>query len=241
MPEMPEMQALAERLDVLVGGASLEGATPLAISGLKTFQPAPSALSGAVVGAVTRRGKYLVFDLGGLRMLVHLSQGGRVDVESPPKRTRPKGAVVRFNFEQRPSVLIKEYGSHRKAGWWVLAEDDEGPLAKLGPEALSEDFADFVATGADRRRLNTLLRDQRTVAGIGRGYTDDILHAARLSPYTTLTKLTAEERRSLQEATAEVLRRGLKSERKRTGGLPTKIQGRFAVHGHAGEPCLCCG
>jgi len=241
MPEMPEMQALAERLDELVGGAMLESATPLAISGLKTFHPVPSELSGKVVGAVTRRGKYLVFDLGGLRMLVHLSQGGRVDVESPPKRTRPKGAVVRFNFERRPSVLIKEYGSHRKAGWWILAEDDDGPLARLGPEALSQDFADFVATGADRRRLNTLLRDQRTVAGIGRGYTDDILHAARLSPYTTLTKLTAEERRSLQEATAEVLSRGLESERKRTGGLPTKIQGRFSVHGRAGEACPRCG
>jgi formamidopyrimidine-DNA glycosylase len=241
MPEMPEMQALAERLDELFGGATLEGVTPLAISGLKTFQPSPSELAGKVVRAVTRRGKYLVFDLGDLRMLVHLSQGGRVDVESPPKKTRPKGAVVRVNFDQRPSVLIKEYGSHRKAGWWILAANDDGPLAKLGPEALSEDFADFVATGADRRRLNTLLRDQRTVAGIGRGYTDDILHAAPLSPYTTLTKLTAEERRSLQEAIAKVLNRGLESERKRTGGLPTKIQGRFTVHGHAGEPCPRCG
>ncbi|MGI8520390.1 MAG: DNA-formamidopyrimidine glycosylase family protein [Actinomycetota bacterium] len=241
MPEMPEMQALAERLDELVGGATLEGVTPLAISGLKTFQPAPSEVAGKVVRAVTRRGKYLVFDLGDLRMLVHLSQGGRVDVESPPKRTRPKGAVVRVNFDQRPSVLIKEYGSHRKAGWWILAEGNDGPLAGLGHEALSEDFADFVATGADRRRLITLLRDQRTVAGIGRGYTDDILHAARLSPYTTLTKLTAEERRSLQEAIAKVLNRGLESERKRTGGLPTKIQGRFTVHGHAGEPCPRCG
>lgn len=241
MPEMPEMQALAERLNELVGGAMLERATPLAISGLKTFQPAPSELSGAIVKAVTRRGKFLVFDLGRLRMLVHLSQGGRVDVESPPKATRPKGAVVRFNFEPRASVLIKEYGSHRKAGWWILAENDDGPLAKLGPEALSEDFANFVATGVDRRRLNTLLRDQRTVAGIGRGYTDEILHAARLSPYTTLTKLTAEERNSLQEAMGEVLRRGLESERKRTGGLPTKLSGRFSVHGHAGEACPRCG
>ena len=241
MPEMPEMQALAERLNELVGGATLESATPLAISGLKTFQPTPSELAGSVVRAVTRRGKFLVFDLRSLRMLVHLSQGGRVDVESPPKKTRPKGAVVRFHFEQRPSVLIKEYGSHRKAGWWILAEDDEGPLARLGPEALSEDFARLVVTGTDRRRLNTLLRDQRTVSGIGRGYTDEILHAARLSPYTSLTKLTAEERRSLQEATAEVLSRGLQSERKRTGGLPTKLSGRFSVHGHAGEPCPRCG
>lgn len=241
MPEMPEMQALAERLDVLVGGATLDGATALAISGLKTFTPSPSELSGKVVSAVTRRGKFLVFDLGGLRTLVHLSQGGRVDVENPPKRTRPKGAVVRFNFLQRPSVLIKEYGSHRKAGWWILAENDDGPLAKLGPEALSEEFADFVTTGADRRRLNTLLRDQRTVAGMGRGYTDEILHAARLSPYTTLTKLTAEERRSLQQAISEVLSRGMESERKRTGGLPTKLPGRFAIHGHAGEACPRCG
>jgi formamidopyrimidine-DNA glycosylase len=241
MPEMPEMQALAERLNELVGGATLESATPLAISGLKTFQPTPSELAGSVVRAVTRRGKFLVFDLGSLRMLVHLSQGGRVDVESPPKKTRPKGAVVRFHFEQRPSLLIKEYGSHRKAGWWILAEDDEGPLARLGPEALSEDFAHLVATGTDRRRLNTLLRDQRTVAGIGRGYTDEILHAARLSPYTSRTKLTAEERRSLQEATAEVLSRGLQTERKRTGGLPTKLSGRFSVHGHAGEACPRCG
>ncbi|MDQ3661960.1 MAG: hypothetical protein M3454_13060 [Actinomycetota bacterium] len=241
MPEMPEMQALAERLEELVGGATLESVTPLAISGLKTFQPLPSELSGMIVRAVTRRGKYLVLDLGEVRLLVHLSQGGRVDVESPPKRTRPKGAVVRFSFEQRPSVLIKEFGSHRKAGWWILAEGDDGPLAKLGPEALSEDFARFVATGADRRRLNTLLRDQRTVAGIGRGYTDDILHAARLSPYATLTKLTAEERRSLQDATVDVLNRGLQGERKRKGGLPTKIQGRFKIHGHAGSPCPRCG
>lgn len=235
------MQALAERLEELVGGATLESVTPLAISGLKTFQPLPSELSGMIVRAVTRRGKYLVLDLGEVRLLVHLSQGGRVDVESPPKRTRPKGAVVRFSFEQRPSVLIKEFGSHRKAGWWILAEGDDGPLAKLGPEALSEDFARFVATGADRRRLNTLLRDQRTVAGIGRGYTDDILHAARLSPYATLTKLTAEERRSLQDATVDVLNRGLQGERKRKGGLPTKIQGRFKIHGHAGSPCPRCG
>jgi formamidopyrimidine-DNA glycosylase len=241
MPEMPEMQALAERLDELLRGATLESATPLAIAGLKTFDQAPSDLSEKVLSSVARRGKFLIFDLGPQRVLVHLSQGGRVDVEKPPKRTRPKGAVVRFSFRQRPSVLVKEFGSHRKAGWWVLAASDEGPLAKLGPEALSQEFAGFVAKGQDRRRLNTLLRDQRTVAGIGRGYTDEILHAARLSPYAALSKLSTEERVRLQEATVEVLNRGLEAERRRKGGLPTKLEGRFSIHGHAGGACPRCG
>ena len=241
MPEMPEMQALAERLDELLRGATLESATPLAIAGLKTFDPTPSDLSGRVLSSVARRGKFLIFDLGTERVLVHLSQGGRVDVENPPRNTRPKGAVVRFSFRQRPSVLVKEFGSHRKAGWWVLAASDEGPLAKLGPEALSQEFAGFVATGQDRRRLNTLLRDQRTVAGVGRGYTDEILHAARLSPYTALAKLSTEERVRLQEATVEVLNRGLEAERRRKGGLPTKLVGRFSIHGHAGGACPRCG
>lgn len=235
------MQALAERLDEVLGGATLENASPLAISGLKTFDPAPGALSGKVLSAVTRRGKYLVFELDSLRVLAHLSQGGRVDVEDPPRRTRPKGAVVRFSFRQAPSVLIKEFGSHRKAGWWILAASEEGPLARLGPEALSEEFAHFLATADDRRRLNTLLRDQRTVAGIGRGYTDEILHAAELSPYATLAKLSTEERARLQRATVEVLSRGLEAERKRKGGLPTKLEGRFSIHGHAGAECPRCG
>ena len=249
MPELPEMQALAERLGAAVGGAPFDGATPMQFSALKTVAPAPSSLVGQPVAGVGRRGKFVVIELGPAaeaasarpRILVHLSQGGRVDVEDPPKATRPKPAVVRFRFAGAPSVLVKEFGTERKAGWWVLAPGDDGPLATLGPEPTSEEFAALMATSQDGRRVHTLLRDQHTVAGIGRGYADDILHRAALSPYATLAGLTDGERQALVAATRQVLAEGLEAERRRTGGLPTKIGDHFAVHGRHGTPCPRCG
>ncbi|CAN5684119.1 Fpg/Nei family DNA glycosylase [soil metagenome] len=241
MPELPEMQALAERLDELLRDAPLTGASPLGFSALKTFEPRSESLVGVTLTGVGRRAKYLVFDFGGPRLLVHLSQGGRVELERPPKGTRPKGAVVRLLFEGRPAVLVKEYGTQRKAAWWVLAPGDEGPLERLGPEPLSDEFAELVLRGADRRRIHTMLRDQRTVAGIGRGFADDALHRARISPYATLDKLAASEREELLGSIRAVLDEALVRERKRTGGLPPKLGDRFAVHGRAGHPCPRCG
>jgi formamidopyrimidine-DNA glycosylase len=241
VPELPEVQALAERLEAAVGGSIFAGATALQFSGLKTFTPAPDSLVGTPLAAVGRRGKFVLFDFGGPRIAFHLSQGGRVDVENPPKTTRPKGAVVRFRFEDHPSVLLKEFGTERKAGWWVLAAGDDGPLAALGPEPLSDEFAALIRSGTDSRRVHTLLRDQRTVAGIGRGYSDDILHRAQISPYDTLASLSAERRASLLDAVHQVLDEALVLERKRAGGLPTKIGDHFTVHGRHGTPCPRCG
>jgi len=241
MPELPEVQALAERLDAAVAGARFVQADTLQFSSLKTFAPRPESLAEATLERVGRRGKFVVFDFGGPRLLVHLSQGGRLDVEDPPKRTRPRGAVVRLFFEGRPAVLVKEFGRERKAGWWVLAEGDDGPLAKLGPEPDSAEFERFVLDGVDARRVHTILRDQRTVAGIGRGYSDDILHRARLSPYASLDALPPEDRRALLDAVGEVLAEALEIEQQRTGGLPTKIGDHFTVHGRYGTPCPRCG
>jgi len=241
MPEMPEMQALAERLDDVVGGATFDGATPINFSGLKTFDPTPESLAGRTVAGVGRRGKFLLFDLSGPRVLVHLSQGGRVDVEDPPKATRPKFGVVRLRFADHPSVLVKEFGTERKAGWWVLAEGDDGPLARLGLEPFSDDFAELVLHGADGRRIHTVLRNQSTVAGIGRGYADDGLHRAHLSPYASLTSLKPDERQALLDGVRAVLTEGLEVERRRTGGLPTKVGDHWVVHGRQGQPCLACG
>jgi formamidopyrimidine-DNA glycosylase len=245
---MPQMQALAERLSERLAGAALEGYEPLGFSGLKTFAPAPESLIGTTVKGVGRRGKYLVFDFGGPRVLVHLSQAGRLDIEEPPKRTRPKGSVVRLRFTDADSLdglvalLIREHGTERKAGWWILAPGDDGPLEKLGPEPDSAEFAEFVASSDDGRRIHTLLRDQRTVAGVGRGYADDALHRARLSPYASLKKLTPDERVRLLEAVRAVLADGLARERTRTGGLSApKLGGHFVVHGKAGVPCPECG
>ena len=241
MPELPEVQALAERLTDAVAGAPFAGAVALQFSALKTFAPAPESLDGLTLDRVGRRGKYLVFEFGGPRMLVHLSQGGRVDVEDPPKQTKPRGSVVRFRFADRPSVLVKEFGTERKAGWWVLATGDEGPLPKLGPEPDSEEFAALVREGTDKRRLHTILRDQRTVAGIGRGYSDDVLHRAQVSPYASLAGLTGSDRERVLVAIHEVLDEALTLERKRSGGLPTKIGDHFTVHGKYGFPCPRCG
>lgn len=242
MPEMPQMQALAERIDEVVTGGVLEAMDQLQFSSLKTFAPRPAEAIGRRIDRVSRRGKYLVVELdGGLRVLVHLSQGGRVDVEAPPKRTKPRGAVVRFRVTDRPSILVKEWGRERKAGWWVLAPGDDGPLERLGPEADGPEADELFMTGDDTRHVHTILRDQHTVAGIGRGYADDILHRAKLSPYVSLAKLDQEERSRLVVAIHGVLADALDLERKRSGGLPTKLGEHFTVHGRAGEPCPVCG
>lgn len=235
------MQALAERLDALLAGAPFAGASALQFSAAKTVEPPVESFVDRSLSQVSRRGKYLVFDFGGPRILVHLSQGGRVDLEDPPKTTRGKGGVVRFRFRDKPSVLFKEYGTQRKAGWWTVAEGDEGPLTRLGPEPYSRDFEELVLGGSDTRRIHTLLRDQRTVAGIGRGYADDILHAAHLSPYVSLAKLNEKERRRLIDTVHTVLRQALDRERQRVGGLPAKLDNRFTVHGRLGESCPRCG
>src|SRR2546421_4730052 len=183
MPEFPEVHALSERIHEIVQGAGFDRADILQFSSLKTFAPRPDELRGVTIRSVGSRAKYLVFAFeDDRRLLVHLSQGGRVDVEAPPKSTKPRGSVVRLRFEERPSLLVKEFGTQRKSGWWILAAGDDGPLAKLGPEVLSTEAEGLLLSSTDTRRGHTILRDQRTIARMGPGYTDDVLHDAKLSP-----------------------------------------------------------
>jgi formamidopyrimidine-DNA glycosylase len=240
MPELPEVQALAERIEAALGGARFVAADPLSFSALKTFSPAPEELGGKRLDSVGRRGKFLVFGFDTLTLLVHLSQGGRVEF-SAKETGRPRGGVVRLRFDRAPALLVKEFGTERKAGWWIVLAGEEGPLAKLGPEPFSSEFTDLLMTGSDTGRIHALLRDQRRVAGIGRGYSDDILHRARLSPFRSLASLSTEERRRLLDAVHAVLEQGLAVERGREGGLPPKVGDHWVVHGRAGQPCPVCG
>lgn len=248
MPELPEMQALAERLDAALRTRPLDRYELLGFSGLKTALPVPDELLGRVLERVTRRGKYDVLELtGGLRVVLHLSQAGRVDLESPPKTTRPRGSVVRLVFgpmdgDGPVALLVREHGTQRKAGWWVLAPGDDGPMAALGPEPFDPAFADLVAHDDSNRHLHTWLRDQRVVAGIGRGHADDILHRARRSPFASLRSLDADGRAGLLGAVRSVLDEALERERERSGGLSeARLGDRFHVHGRAGQPCPRCG
>jgi formamidopyrimidine-DNA glycosylase len=242
------MQALSERLDDVVAGRTFAGFDALSFSSLKTVVPGADAFVGRAVDRVTRRGKYLIFEVGDTgRVLVHLSQAGRVDIEDPPKRTKPRGAVLRIRFTGRdgadaPALLVREFGTERKAAWWLLAPGDDGPLAGLGPEPDSDEFAALVHDGDDKRRIHTWLRDQHTVAGIGRGYSDDVLWRARLSPYVTLGSLDPEQRDALLREIRAVLADGLERERQRAGGLSeNKLGEHFDVHGRWGNPCPRCG
>ena len=247
VPELPEMQALSERLTESLVGRTLREARLLGFSSLKTVSPEPAELLAHTLTSVARRAKYLVFTFDdGRRIVLHLSQAGRVDIEEPPKVTRPRGAVARFIFDGDPwgrAILIREFGTKRKAAWWVLRADDSGPLEGLGPEPGSAEFSELIRTSASNRRLHTDLRDQRVMAGIGRGWGDDILHQARLSPFGTLGSLGAIERERLIEAVDKVLGQALAAERTRVGGLSeSSLAGRFAVHGRVGQPCpLPCG
>jgi formamidopyrimidine-DNA glycosylase len=173
---------------------------------------------------------------------VHLSQAGRLDLEEPPKRTRAKGSVVRLRFSNGKATLVREYGHERKAAWWVLVGGDDGPLATLGPEPDSDEFAELIQNRDDRRRVHTLLRDQHTVAGVGRGYADDALWRAQLSPYASLASLDHDERARLLDAIRGALADGLELERAREGGLSQpKLGDHFEVHARYGTPCPRCG
>src|ERR1035438_7896854 len=188
MPELPQMQALAERLDVAVAGAVIARVELLGFSGLKTVLPPGQGLEGEKLLGVGRRGKYLVLNLSsGRRALVHLSQAGRLDIEVPPKHTKPRGAVVRFVLRNDTGVLVREHGHERKAGWWLRVAGGEGPLEGLGPEPPETAFEDLLLTSQETRHLHTLLRDQRFVAGIGRGYsvTEKV---AEVKPCATVTE-----------------------------------------------------
>ncbi len=235
------MRALAERLDEALAGRTLGRLSVLGFTSLKTVAPTVEQIAGRRLEHVGSRGKYLIFGFGSSMALVHLGNAGRVDLEAPPKATRPRGAVARFDFGD-VAMLVREHGTERRAGLWLVDRDQPGPLESLGPEPEEEAFADLVLRSEDRRHLHTILRDQRTVAGVGRGYADDALNRARLSPFAALARLDPPARERLLTAVRDVLAEALERERQRSGGLSeAKLGDRFAVHRRAGLPCPNCG
>ena len=239
MPELPEMQALAERLDTEFSGSVITKLEPISFSGLATVSPGPTEMVGRSIDGVARRGKYLVLAIsGGFRLLVHLAQAGRLDIESPAKVTRPRGAIFRLFVADDRAVLVREHGHERNARWWLLAPGEEGPLSALGPDVDTDGFAAVLLGAVDNRRIHTVLRDQHFAAGVGRGYADDALNRAHLSPFASLASLDEEAKLRLVEAIRTTLDEALALERTREGGLSAaRLGDRFRVHGRFGQPC----
>ena len=239
MPELPEVEAWRLMLDPLVKRAPIERAGPAHIATLKTVEPPLSALDGETFKGVERRAKRFLLPTGDeeLVVLVHLMSAGRLKYVAPNGKGA-KTPMFRVRFADGGELQLTEAGSKKRAGVWLLRPDAlREELAHLGPEAdalTTEDVARILAS--DSRRLHSLLRDQRLIAGIGRAWANEILWAAQLSPYSLSTQVGADGAERLATAIHDELQRGL--ELRVAGANDEKT---YRVHGKLGVPCARCG
>jgi formamidopyrimidine-DNA glycosylase len=250
VPELPELRAHAERLDRRYAGHVLTGFAPLSFTALKTVDPPPEMALGCPLGAVGRRGKYLLLTLEPVTFVVHLMQGGRLRVDERsgagdpgPKPRRPAGALARWSFADEASLVLTEAGKEKRAGVWVVAGDPTSsePLAGLGPDADEVGPDEVVALlAAHPMRLHGWLRDQRVVAGIGRRLANEICHRARLSPFAPTARLGRDDAERLHAAIGACIEESLASERSRDDMSSSKERP-GAVHRRTGDTCPVCG
>jgi formamidopyrimidine-DNA glycosylase len=239
VPELPEMEAWRRALNDPVSAFPIVKAGPAHIATLKTFDPPLSTLEGRRLAGAERRAKRLLFSTedGELVLLVHLMTAGRLKYLQFGERG-PKTPAFQLVFEGGSRLVLTEAGAKKRAGVWLLTpEEAEQELAHLGPEALgigAERLAEICAE--ESRRLHSMLRDQRVIAGIGRAWANEILHHAQLSPYELTRDVTPEQVERLAASIDAELLRGL--ELRERGANDKKT---YRVHNHLGEPCCVCG
>ncbi len=244
MPEMPEIQAHAERLTADFAGIPLKRFVPLTFTALKTAVPSPDAAYGLPLEEVGRRGKYLLLRFAPVTFVVHLMQGGRLVVDAK-QAAKPRGGQARFVFDgTAPALLLTEQGTERRAGIWCVERSTEltaPPLDKLGPEAATIEPDELAALFASRNmRVHGFLRDQRCIAGIGRRLANEVLHRAKVSPFAMTGKLGPDGAAAIVAAIRDAVADGLDYERTRDDMSSSKDRpGR--VHGRTDEPCPVCG
>src|ERR687885_215003 len=233
------MEAWRRALDDPVSAFPIVKAGPAHVATLKTYDPPLSVLQGRRLEGARRRAKRLLFptDDGELVLMVHLMSAGRLRYLSFGER-RPKTPAFRLRFQGGGELILTEGGPKKRAGVWLLtSEAAEAELAHLGPEALGLGVDRLAEICADEsRRLHSLLRDQRLVAGIGRAWANEILHRARLSPYSLSRDLEPAEVEQLAAAIDAELERGLELRERGANDRRT-----YRVHDHLGEPCYACG
>ena len=243
MPELPEVQAHAERLTEAYRGDALARFQPITFTALKTAVPAPDGAYGHPLERVGRRGKYLLMEFAPLTFIVHLMQGGRLkdDEKQSPK---PRGGQARWRFEDGRALLLTEAGTERRAGVWCVPAGEEltsPPLVDLGPEAMEATPAELATRFAEHpMRLHTFLRNQRCIAGIGRRLANEVCHRAKLSPFAATAKLGLAGAEKVVVAIHDAVDEGLAFERGRSD-MSASADRPGRVHKRTGEPCPVCG
>ena len=246
MPELPELQALAEGLDAACAGRAITGASAWQPATLKTADPPLDALVGRTVTAVWRRGKLIGIEATDLTLVIHLMQGGRLGLTKRTAKRPGRTVAFSLSLDGGEEIRLREAATEHRANVHLLTAeglDRHRPLTGLGPEPMGLSPAEWKGRLAARSaRLHTALRDGHRVAGIGRAYASDIMWAGRLAPFASTSRLTDEECERLAKAADLVLGQALDRARERiTTTLPDREARVTIVHKHFGEPCLRCG
>jgi formamidopyrimidine-DNA glycosylase len=252
VPELPEVEALALDLKGRLDGHAIAKIHIAAFSALKTFDPPLSALEGTMVDDVTRHGKFLDIEASGIHLCLHLARAGwirwRDEVPTiPPKPSTKSTLALRVVLDDQSGLDITEAGTRKSLAAYVVRDPQDVPgIARLGPDPLTDDFTldrfAEILRAEGRKQLKGVLRYQSTIAGIGNAYSDEILHAARMSPFKPASGLSDNEVATLYDA----LRATLGDAVERSRGLhASELKGEkksnLAVHGQTGKPCPVCG
>jgi formamidopyrimidine-DNA glycosylase len=250
VPELPEVQALADDLRTRLEDRAVARLDVVAFSALKTFSPPPSALQGLFVSGVSRHGKFLDIAVDELHLVVHLARGGwirwRDELPSVPARPGKGPLAARLALDDGSGLDFTEAGTQKRLAIYVVEAVDQIPgIARLGPDPLDEAFTiDVLAailTAAGRSQLKGVLRDQSVIAGIGNAYSDEILHVAKMSPFKPAA-MPPDDVERLYAAISTTLRDAVaRSEGLAASELKKEKKSGLRVHGRTGEPCPVCG
>ena len=252
MPELPEVEGLALDLRGRLTNRAIARVDIVAFSALKTFDPPLSALNGSFVDDVTRHGKFIDISAGGLHLVMHLARGGWVRWRSevprlPPKPSNKSPMAARVHLDDGSGLDITEAGTKTRLALYVVREPSDVPgIVSLGPDPLDDAFTidvlGEILQDAGRAQVKGVLRHQGTIAGIGNAYSDELLHAARMSPFKPASSITGDDLKTLYDAIRTVL--GEAVERSRglaAADLKGEKKSNLAVHGRTGLPCPVCG
>jgi formamidopyrimidine-DNA glycosylase len=245
MPELPEVEIVARRLDSTLSGSEVESALAPGMNVMKTFDPPLEALAGRTLTRVRRLGKMPVVEFGDLALLIHLMSAGRLRTFDKRASPRDKASRVLVRLVDGRELRLRELGTKQRAWAKLLPADavaEDEMVATLGPEAWPAPPFEVFATAIDKpRHLHPLLRHQKDIAGIGRSWVDEILWEARLSPFKKGSELEAGEVKRLHAA-LHVLGDAIDHYERTIGPeVPEKLELPLKVHKREGEPCPRCG